>query len=280
MPLKGSLDEVPLPNIIQMVLMSGKTGGFVLESASKAGEIYLRDGEIVHAQVGRLRGEEALYEFAIWQEGDFAFEEDLITEEHSIESSTTNLLMNVARRIEEWQILSKKVPSMDLIPNLAGDAKSTSMSFSPREWAVISKIDGRRTIDEIGATLDLPAFEVSKLLYGLVASEMVEFGEEFGQRRAEERLQRMSRSELTIAAKRIYEHARLLLAGHDGLAEVDVVSDRTLSEILSGRGADAVLEMIRSIEQALSSVLGSVKSRVFTDRVHQELGRFPPRCAA
>ena len=73
MAFQGSLKELPLPDIIQLVSVSGKTGVFVLNGPSQTGEIFLRDGEIVHATAGEIEGEEAVYELAIWQEGDFLF---------------------------------------------------------------------------------------------------------------------------------------------------------------------------------------------------------------
>ena len=77
MAFQGSLRELPLPDIIQLVSVSGKTGMFALRrEAYPEGEIFLREGRIVHARVGELEGEEAVYELAIWPEGDFVFASD------------------------------------------------------------------------------------------------------------------------------------------------------------------------------------------------------------
>ena len=74
MAFQGSLKELPLPDIIQLVSVSGKTGVFTLKrNGDSSGEIYLRSGQIVHAHVGDLTGEEAVYELAIWPEGEFVF---------------------------------------------------------------------------------------------------------------------------------------------------------------------------------------------------------------
>lgn len=270
MAFKGSLKEVPLPDIIQLVSVSGKTGAFILESATQTGEIYLRDGEMVHAHVGKLSGEDAVYELAIWQDGDFAFQAGQSTDEHTIKKSNTNLLMEAARRIDEWQVLSKRIPSTHLIPVFTNQSSSTSISFTPQEWSVICKIDERRSIDEIAAALGLSAFEVCKLLYGLVTAGLVELKEALGQLQAE-RLKQMSSSELALAARGIHEQAKALLAGHERVAEVEATTRRTQSEMESGRGFDAVLDMIRSIEQVISSALGPNQSRVFLERVNQQL---------
>ena len=132
MAFQGSLKELPLPDIIQLVSVSGKTGAFILTTSTQAGEIYLRDGEIVHAVAGDVHGEEAVYELAIWQEGDFVFKPVVETQVQTIKKSNTNLLMEAARRIDEWQVLSKRIPSTGLVPIFTNQSSSTSISFTPK----------------------------------------------------------------------------------------------------------------------------------------------------
>ena len=49
MAFQGSLRELPLPDVIQLVAVSGKTGAFQIENGPVNGKIYLRNGQIVHA---------------------------------------------------------------------------------------------------------------------------------------------------------------------------------------------------------------------------------------
>lgn len=270
MAFQGSLKELPLPDIIQLVSVSGKTGVFVLQSASQRGEIYLREGEIVHANAGSIAGEDAVYELAIWQEGEFEFKPGVETAERTIKKSNTNLLMEAARRIDEWQVLSKRIASTRLIPYFTNQSSSTSISFTPQEWQVICKIDERRSIDELAGVLRASAFEVCKLLYGLLTAGLVELREPLGQIQSE-RLQRMSSGELASAAQGIHEQARAMLGSSGHLAELETTTHRARSEMESGRGFDAVLDMIRSVEQIISSALGPNQSRAFLERVNEQL---------
>ena len=97
MTFQGSLEELPLPDIIQLVSVSGKTGRFDLSSNDAEGQIFLQDGQIVHARTNTLEGEEAIYELAIWEDGEFFFTPDRISETTTISKSNTNLLMEAAR---------------------------------------------------------------------------------------------------------------------------------------------------------------------------------------
>src|SRR6188474_2027307 len=214
MAFQGSLKELPLPDIIQLVSVSGKTGVFSLRNGNDSGEIYLRKGQIAHATVGALSGEEAVYELAIWREGDFVFEPGRETETTSITRSNTNLLMEAARRIDEWQVLSKRIPSTRLVPVFTEQGVNTSVSFTPQEWALICKIDERRSIEEIAVGLGTSPFETCKILYGLITSGLVELKEDLTKLHTD-RLQRMSLPDLAGLADKIHQQARQLLSHHD-----------------------------------------------------------------
>ena len=174
MAFQGSLKELPLPDVIQLVAVSGKTGSFSIDDNRGHGKIFLRDGQIVHAEVGKLTGEEAVYELATWTEGTFKFDSAEEATTVSIEKSNTNLLMESARRMDEWRVLGKKIPSTQSVPVFVDTQRGAS--FSPAEWRVVRRIDERRTVEEIAETLGESPFESAKILYGLITSGVVRLG--------------------------------------------------------------------------------------------------------
>src|SRR6266850_5386048 len=166
MAFQGSLAELHLPDIIQLVSVSGKTGVFHLVDGHLKGQIYLHEGRIVHATLDEVSGEEAVYALAIWNQGDFMFEPAAPSEVRTISKSNTNLLMEAARRLDEWRVLSKKIPSVEMIPEfVVPESREGQINLNTSEWLIITRIDGRRSIIEIGRTLSMSAFEVAKILY-------------------------------------------------------------------------------------------------------------------
>lgn len=271
MAFQGSLKELPLPDIIQLVSVSGKTGAFTLQSGRETGKIFLQEGQIVHAEVGDLNGEEAVYELAIWPQGDFVFNPGAPSPTRSIQKSNTNLLMEAARRIDEWQVLSKRIPSTRLVPVFTQKSSNTSVSFTPQEWALICKVDERRSIEEIAVGLGQSPFETCKILYGLITSGLIELKEDFGKLHTD-RLREMTVEKLTVLAERIHEEAKGLLAHHDKLQELEKVYRLSRAEFDAGRGVDAILDLVRAEEKTVSSALGPNQAKAFLNRVQQLLG--------
>ena len=271
MAFQGSLKELPLPDIIQLVSVSGKTGKFSLTDGSSSGDIHLVGGKIIHAVTGKLSGEEAVYEMAVWAEGDFVFVPGDSTPEKTINKSNTNLLMEAARRIDEWKILSKRIPSTHLVPVFTDDATTSSVSLTPQEWRIISKIDERRSIEDLAVALGRSPFDTCKILYGMLTSGLIHLQENFSGIPTE-KLQELGRDELQDLTAKLVD-----LAGGEvpdsapAQEEISQAKDLAFAEIGSGRPQDAVLNLIRGLEKAVSSVHGPNRAKEFLGRVARVL---------
>lgn len=178
MSFQGSLSELALPDVIQLVSSSEKTGCFHLTDGEVKGEIYIHEGKIVHAQVEDLSGEEAVYQLAIWSRGEFFFETGVTVAANTITKANTNLLMEAARRLDEWRVLQRKVPSMDLVPEFViPEGREGQINLNTSEWLILSKIDGRRSIKAIANASSHSTFEACKILYGLIATNLIRLKE-------------------------------------------------------------------------------------------------------
>ena len=174
MAFQGSLAELHLPDIIQLVSVSGKSGVFRLIDGDHRGDIWLQEGRIVHAEHEDLSGEEAVYALAIWRTGEFRFEAGVDSPRQTITKSNTNLLMEAARRLDEWRVLSKKIPSVELVPEFVIlENREGQINLNTMEWLLLSKIDGQRNVKQIAGAAEMGVFDAAKLLYGLVATNLI-----------------------------------------------------------------------------------------------------------
>ena len=277
MAFQGSLAELHLPDIIQLISVSGKSGVFHLVDGPLQGEIYLHEGRIVHAQLGDTAGEEAVYALAIWSQGDFKFDHGVATELRTISKSNTNLLMEAARRLDEWRVLSKKIPSTDMVPEfVVQEHREGQINLNTSEWLILSKIDGQRSIKQMAGASGLSVFDVAKILYGLVATGLIRVrnaGPSPAARAtapAAPAAEPKSAAPTTVVAPtgdpeliRKLERMRDICSGALGPVGESVVSRHYLkarSDIERGAGFEAVQEAMTQITRA-SSILKGPETR-------------------
>lgn len=263
MAFQGSLKELPLPDIIQLVSVSGKTGKFTLSRDGDRGYIFLKNGQMVHATVGDLIGEEAIYALAIWNHGEFQFSPNEEPERQTITKSNTNLLMEAARRLDEWRVLSKKVPSVDYVPELqVRESRHEQITLNPQEWLLVTKIDGQRSIAEIGRTVNMSSFDVAKILYGMITSELVALKKKLEPVRDEES------GELVDLAARIRAVAEEYI-GNSAHKTIEKHFLHALDGIMSGDGEQAVETMVREFEKTASLLRGLAVTEQLRSRISQ-----------
>ncbi|MEO8033836.1 MAG: DUF4388 domain-containing protein [Acidobacteriota bacterium] len=250
MAFQGSLKELPLPDIIQLVSVSGKTGKFTLSREGDEGFIFLKNGQMVHATVNDLVGEEAIYALSIWNQGDFQFSAGEESDRQTITKSNTNLLMEAARRLDEWRVLSKKIPSVDYVPALMmRENRHEQITLNPQEWMVITCIDGQRSIAEIGRALNVSSFDVAKILYGMVTGELVQLKKK-ADRPADEQ-----NGELVDLAGRIRRIAEEFI-GASAHRSIEKQFLLALDGIMNGEGLRAVDQMVGEFEKTASLLRG------------------------
>ena len=263
MAFQGSLKELPLPDIIQLVSVSGKTGKFTLSRDHERGYIYLKNGQMVHATVGELVGEEAIYALAIWNQGDFQFGPGEEPDHQTITKSNTNLLMEAARRLDEWRVLSKKVPSVDYVPELqVRESRHEQITLNPQEWMLITKIDGHRSIADIGRTLNTSSFDVAKILYGMITGELVVL------KKKSEIVDDEQNSELIDLAARIRAIAEEYI-GDSAHKTIEKHFLHALDGIMTGDGQRAVDNMVQEFEKTASLLRGLAVTEQLRSRISE-----------
>ncbi len=166
--IQGSMREAPLPDIIQLVSQGGKSGCFHVQQEASKARIYLKDGRIIHAVTHAGEGFEALMEVALWIEGTYRFEEVVPDVPNTITKPNASILMELGRRMDEWRVISQKVPSVDLYPASTLLPGETPHDVNPREARLLAMATGYYTVSELAELTQKPVLTVAKDLYGLV----------------------------------------------------------------------------------------------------------------
>jgi response regulator RpfG family c-di-GMP phosphodiesterase len=99
--VSGSLAEMSLPDLVQILWHGRKTGALRLRRGDDAGEVHFSEGMVVNAMWGKLRGEEAFYAMLRISDGEFALDPNFRSEEVLITQSPESLLLEGMRRLDE-----------------------------------------------------------------------------------------------------------------------------------------------------------------------------------
>lgn len=101
--VSGSLQEMSLPDVIQILANGRKSGRLKVRGGTLRGEMMFQDGSIHDARFGSLAGAEAVYGILRLVEGDFELEPESRSIEDVIGIPTHHLLLEAMRRLDEEQ---------------------------------------------------------------------------------------------------------------------------------------------------------------------------------
>ena len=124
-------------------------------------------------QFVRRQIEEAVYSLFAWTTGTFSFEAGVrpAPEEQLDRISPESLLLEGARRVDEWSLIQARIPSFDLIfAVLPGQVESHQAAFTEAQRRLVPLLDGKRDVRQLIDASGLSEFEAAQALYGLVTA--------------------------------------------------------------------------------------------------------------
>src|ERR1700733_4707151 len=114
--MSGSIDEVPLPDLLQLFGTSKKSGVLVIRTEDDVGRIYLKKGSIAFAIINDLDDVQplkSLYRMLTWQKGLFDLdppdEREFPNEMHA---SVQEILMDGMRQLDEFNRIRDDLPGL------------------------------------------------------------------------------------------------------------------------------------------------------------------------
>lgn len=142
----------------------------------KIGEILVETGALPRAELEdyiRLQIEEAVYYLFTWSSGTFNFEAGVRPEHQDflVQINPESLLLEGARRVDEWSLIAKKIPSFDLIFTVdRPHMDATDVTLSAAQQRLLALLDGSRDVQQVVEDSGMVEFEAGKALYGLITA--------------------------------------------------------------------------------------------------------------
>src|SRR5438046_2928040 len=124
----------------------------------------------------RVQIEESVYYLFTWTQGTFNFESDVRPERQDflVSINPESLLLEGARRVDEWSLIEKKIPSFDLIFVVDKDRLAISEAkLTDTQQRLLPLLDASRDVNQVIEDSGLGEFEIGKALYGLITAGFV-----------------------------------------------------------------------------------------------------------
>src|SRR6476469_9589396 len=169
--MAGSIEEIPLPDLLQLLSTSRKSGVLVIHSDRHVGKIFFRKGQIYFASLENqfnIGPRKAMIRMLGWAQGSFELEppdETAVLEE--MDDSTEGLLMEAMRQLDEYKVAAEKLPEMSAPIGIARPLKSKLRELTPEELYVFQAAMEVKTVNALFDSSSLTDLQIAEKLVQL-----------------------------------------------------------------------------------------------------------------
>lgn len=139
----------------------------------------LSQNDIIQGVRGYLL--ETVYKLFMWTTGHFWFEPNQLPPEEriTVPLSLQNVILEGNRRQQEWERLRDDIPDLEVSLRFAERPRTNlrDISLTRDEWQVISFINSRNTIKQIGEHIGLDEFQLRRVVYGLKQNGLIDLAQ-------------------------------------------------------------------------------------------------------
>lgn len=144
---------------------------------TRLGEVLVELGALSNdALLAELKEQitETIFTMLMWETGYFNFESDLLPseEEITVQISPQEILLEGARRVDEWRKIENKLPPFETV--LVPRSGAVTLPLTNQETRIIGLVDGSRSIDEILKLSEFDFFETCRTIYGLLSAGLLD----------------------------------------------------------------------------------------------------------
>jgi DNA-binding PadR family transcriptional regulator len=183
MVLSGDLRHYHLPDLIRLIVSGRHSGTLTLTEGAESHSVAFEEGQPVCIYYQRRDNPSApppsaeqsldrLCELFHRQEGRFTFDQRLDCKAWGVplQCSAQDLILRGCRRVEDWTIIQRLVPSAETIFESDYAAHDLEhLALTATEGQVVAAVDGTKDVTAIARELDLTLFEASRVFYCLAA---------------------------------------------------------------------------------------------------------------
>ena len=170
--MSGSIEEVPLPDLLQLFGTSKKTGALVIRTEEDVGKIYLEKGVIQHADINDVDDIpplKAIFRIFAWQKGVFDFDPAMSREfAHPVNASVQQVVMDSIRQLDELNEIRDELPPLSAAIGIPSPLVPPIRDLSPEELDVLQLAHNQRTLEAILDKSLAPDVDTARIILKLI----------------------------------------------------------------------------------------------------------------
>jgi hypothetical protein len=170
--MSGSIDEVPLPDLLQLFSTSKKSGVLIIRTDDAEGRIFLEKGNVVFASVNdqeTVPPLKSLIRILTWERGTFDMEPAQERQfPERMEMSTEGILMEGFRQIDELRRIAPELPPHHAALSLNRPISAPLRDLQPEQLDFIQLVINHGTLETILNRTSKSDLDASEILIGLL----------------------------------------------------------------------------------------------------------------
>ena len=179
--MSGSLEEIPLPDLLQLFGTSKKNGVLVLRTETREGRIYLAEGKVRFATIDGMDGVpplKAVYRMLDWHEGMFVLDPPDPREfDNPVDSSAQEILMEGIRQQDEFNALRGRLPALNTRLHLKLPLEPKLHDLSPSELDLLQTVLNSASLEVVFDAVTGTDLEAGQAILSLVQRGYLESGD-------------------------------------------------------------------------------------------------------
>lgn len=159
--LSGNFADFALLDVMQLLLTSGRSGKLHIDHP-RGGDVWLTNGDVVHASALGRTGDEALSLIASLSEGRFNFDQNAVPPTRTVNIRREALLTRLLSESDAWQPLDKAFPDWTTPLRFTG-GWSDQTRVTRKQYKALSLV-GRGNLGAMVSASPLPPRELLETL--------------------------------------------------------------------------------------------------------------------
>lgn len=181
MALQGTIDTIPLGDVLGLVASGRRTGRLEVTGDRGRAELWIADGDVVGGSpAGRPVGTaaELVADALRFSSGEFAFTAEADAPSPNVEPLGVEECLGAAAAVlAEWERIDAVVPSTKHGVALAAEAPQETITLSSAEWRTLAAAAAGSTVGDVVRALGAEELPAMRSVVDLVDRGLVEIGE-------------------------------------------------------------------------------------------------------